>query len=85
MASPNCKTEAEDYNWIQTGAKDFESNCKQAQTHASLFWAPPSPQVRGDDDNGFLICHTQDATTKKMTNSMAELVPPRVAVLFSYI
>jgi len=37
----------------------------------------PSAQ---DEDNGFLICHTQDATTKKMTNSMADLVPPRVSL-----
>jgi hypothetical protein len=68
MASPNCKTEAEDYNWIQTGAKDFESNCKQAQTHASYLGPRHRPK---------------DATTKKMTNSTAELVSPRVAGLFS--
>jgi hypothetical protein len=72
MTSPNCITEAEDYNWMKTGAKDFESNCKQAQTHATSLGPRHRPQVRGDDDNGFLICHTQDATTKKMTNSMAE-------------
>jgi hypothetical protein len=43
-----------------------------ANTCISYLGPRHRPQVRGDDDKGFLICHTQDATTKKMTNSMEE-------------